>query len=297
MCCDLCGADDAEPLLALRDRMFETATTCFQIVRCRACGLIYLNPRPALHTIDRYYQETYAPFARSGIAGRVKRWTTARAVDSLWPLLEPPARVIDVGCATGELLQAVRERGNPNVLGIEPNAHAANTAHERWGIEVVSCTLEQANLPAGSADTVLMAHTIEHLPSPTTTLREIHRVLKPGGHLVLWLPNAGSLAADTLGQWWIGWDAPRHFYDFTPATLGGLLQKTGFTTTSIDHEMIGLEWSWALRLLARERLRNHLLDRVLAALHPILTAALTPVAASAAAAHRAGRIRVVATQM
>ncbi len=141
-----------------------------------------------------------------------------------------------------------------------------------------------------------MAHTIEHLPSPSGTVAEIRRVLKLGGRLVLWLPNADSVAARILGEWWLGWDAPRHLYDFTPATLGSLLGETGFAINAIDHEMIGLEWSWALRLWVHERAKKPNLDGVLAALHPALTAACTPVAASAALAHRAGRIRVIATK-
>jgi len=126
--CDLGGADDAEPLLTLRDRMFRTTEEAFRLVRCRHCGLCYLNPRPIAETFDRYYPATYDPFARRGLSARVKARQYRRPVDELWPLLAPPARGLDLGCATGELLQAVRERGNPNVLGIEPSAHAAAIA-------------------------------------------------------------------------------------------------------------------------------------------------------------------------
>lgn len=292
--CDLCGADDPEPLLMLRDRMFRTTEEAFRLVRCRCCGLRYLNPRPAAEALDRYYPATYDPFARRGLSARVKARQERKAVDELWPLLEPPARVLDLGCATGDLLQAVRERGNPNVIGIEPSARAAAIARDRYGLDVHAGQLADALIPDASLDAVMMSHVIEHLPSPTRTLTEIARVLRPGGAVVLWLPNADSLAARFWGDAWMGYDAPRHLYTFTPATLTKLLQQTGFVVREIQHEWIGLEWSWGLRLHARERSSSEAAERLLARLHPALTAAFTPLSAAAALARKAGRIRVIA---
>jgi 2-polyprenyl-3-methyl-5-hydroxy-6-metoxy-1,4-benzoquinol methylase len=297
VCCDLCGADAPEPLRELRDLMFETTSQSFQLVRCRRCGLQYLNPRPPVGQLDRYYRDDYAPFARHGLAARVKSLTFRREVAALWPLLAPPRRVVDLGCATGELLQSVREHGNENVLGIEPSATAADSARQRWGLDVITGTLESAQLPTASVNTALLAHTIEHLPSPSQTLTELQRVVKGGCSVVFWLPNADSWAAHLLGAYWIGYDAPRHLYDFTPATLARMLRECGFAMQSIHHEWIGLEWSWALRLRLRQQLPDSRVNGVLAALHPALTAAFTPVAALAALARRGGRIRVVATRL
>ncbi len=246
--------------------------------------------------MDRYYAADYAPFSRSGIAGRIKRWTVAREVDQLWEILKPPARVVDVGSATGDLLSAIRARGNPQVLGIEPSEHAARLARERAGIETITGTLEDAELPSSSVDVMLMSHTIEHLPSPTRTLAEIGRVLTADGILILWLPNAASLAAHRLGKWWIGYDAPRHFHDFTLESLTWLLAGRGFEIRSVHHEWIGLEWSWALRLMVHERWHSRTVDAALARLHPLLTLAFTPVSTVASLLHRAGRIRVVAAR-
>ncbi|HEX7103341.1 MAG TPA: class I SAM-dependent methyltransferase [Nitrolancea sp.] len=295
--CDLCGADDAEQLRQLRDRMFETTRQPFQLVRCRRCGLLYVNPRPPISELGRFYRDDYAPFARHGLAARVKSYTFIRDVAALWPLLAPPRRVIDLGCATGELLHSIREHGNDNLLGIEPSAAAAQSARTRWGLEVITGTLEAARLPAASVDTALLAHTAEHLPSPSRTFAELHRVIRPGGAVVLWLPNAESWAARLLGDWWIGYDVPRHLYDFTPATLAFMLRQSGFAVQSLQHEWIGLEWSWALRLWLRNQRPDSRLNTLLASLHPIMTAAFTPPAALAALMHHGGRIRVVARRL
>ena len=294
--CDLCGADDAVVKLSLTDLLARTTDMSFALVQCRHCGLLYIDPRPAPSEMGRFYPESYAPFARRGLAAHVRAWTYHRDVAALGPLLKPPARVLDLGCGTGELLQTVRVVGNPNVVGIEPSATAARAARERFGLPVIEGTLEDAQLPASSIDIALLSHVIEHLPSPSATLDELARVLTPTGKLVLWLPNADSFAARLLGPYWMGYDPPRHLYTFSVQTLGDLLTRHGFVIRQVQHEWLGLEWSWGLRLWARAHGAGCRTERALALLHPALTAAGTPVAGAAAAAGHSGRVRVVAAR-
>jgi len=292
--CDLCGADDPEPYLPLVDRMLLGRSERYRLVRCRRCGLLYLDPRPTPDALVAAYPDDYAPFTRHGIAARAKSAQTRRTVDALWPYLQPPARVLDLGCATGDLLDAVRAHGNLNVLGIEPSERAAAIARSVRQLDVHVGDLESAALPTASVDVALLSHVLEHLASPSATLRELRRVLRPGGTLVLWLPNAASLAATVLRERWMGYDAPRHLYAFSIETLSSTLDRAGFAVTEVSHEWIGLEWSWGLRYLVRERSEYGWMDRGLARLHPFTTAAFTPLSALAAAVGRAGRIRVTA---
>lgn len=292
--CDVCGSTEFEGVRDLSDLMHGTTPRAFRLVRCRRCDLLFLNPRPRPEAISQLYPADYAPFARRGLAARVKAARMRREVRELWPLLTPPARVMDLGCATGDLLQAIRARGNPHVIGIEPSPAAAKIARGRWGLDVRVGDLTTACLEDASGDVALLAHVIEHLPSPAATLDELRRVLTPHGALVLWLPNADSLAARWLGSSWMGWDAPRHLYAFTPRTIAALLDRHGFVVRQVRHEWIGLEFSWGLRLLARQRWGRGGVDRALGRLHPALTAAFTPLALLAAFARLSGRIRVVA---
>ncbi|GBD17239.1 putative S-adenosylmethionine-dependent methyltransferase [bacterium HR26] len=292
--CDLCGADDAEPVLDLRDLIHRTTDLPFTLVRCRRCGLRYLNPRPLPAQLGRFYPADYAPHRRAGLSAAARRWLLRRELRTLWPLLAPPRRVLELGCGSGDLLQLVRELGNPNVLGIEPSA-AADQARQRWGLDVIRGTLEEARLPAGSFDAALAQHVLEHLPSPSATLAELARVLRPGGALVLWLPNAGSWTARAWGAAWMGYDAPRHLYTFERTTLRALLERHGFSVAEVRHEWVGIEWSWGLRLALRRRgHEGDALDRLLARLHLPLAVAATPVSLAAALAGRSGRVRVVA---
>lgn len=292
--CDLCGRDDAEPFIVLPDRLMRTTGHCFQLVHCRNCGLLYLNPRPTVESLSRYYPDEYAPFSRPRLSSWMRRRSDRRDIRTLWPLLAPPRRVLDVGSATGELLHVIRASGNPRLLGVEPSPFAASIARDRRGLDVRTGTLESNCLADESFDTALLSHVLEHLPSPSGTLAELRRVLKPHGALILWLPNADSLAARAQRSYWMGFDAPRHLYDFAPSTLCRLLEEQGFAVRSIEHEWIGLEWSWALRLWVSDRLERAAVNRLLAQIHPALTAFLTPISFGAALVGRAGRLRVVA---
>jgi len=289
--CPLCGGGSAAPVIDLQDRVARTTDATFHLVRCTDCTLLRLHPPPDAATLAAAYASDYAPHTRPGLSGRAKGWLERRAVRRLWPLLRPPRCVLDVGCATGDLLAAIRAQGNPAVTGVEPGEQAARVARER-DLDVRTGFLEDAEFPDAAFDTLIASHTLEHVPDPLALLREARRILGARGVLLLWLPNADSVEARLLGRYWIGYDAPRHLTTFTPTTLRHVLEASGFELWSIKHEAIGLEWAWALRLWLRERWPH--CDVVLRRLHPLLIVLATPLAAVGALLGRSGRIRVIA---
>jgi SAM-dependent methyltransferase len=191
------------------------------------------------------------------------------------------------------LLAAVRAAGNPRVIGVEPDPGAAGAARAR-GLDVRLGDLETAGFADERFDTVVMSHALEHVRDPIATLREVARVVRPGGALLLWLPNAASLEARVLRTHWIGYDAPRHLTTFGIATLTHALSCAGFSIADVRHEAIGLEWAWAIRLWACAQWPRA--DRTLALLHPLVTVACTPLAVISAVSRRSGRVRVIAVR-
>jgi SAM-dependent methyltransferase len=137
-------------------------------------------------------------------------------------------RLLDVGCATGTFLRAVREAGGWETHGVEMSSAAVQIARERYGLDVSAGTLEAAAFPNEMFDAVTLWDVLEHLPDPAASLTEIWRILKAAGVLILRVPNGASWDAQWFGPYWAGLEPPRHTYVFTPQTLELLLVKSGF---------------------------------------------------------------------
>jgi 2-polyprenyl-3-methyl-5-hydroxy-6-metoxy-1,4-benzoquinol methylase len=138
----------------------------------------------------------------------------------------PKGRVLDVGCATGALLQRLREQGW-TVTGIELCGPSAKYARDVRGLNVLNSTLEDAHFPDLSFDVVLASHLIEHLNDPRSFVQESHRILRDGGYLFVTTPNSDGFQARLFGSRWRSaiFD---HLYLFSKKTLGRLLREQGF---------------------------------------------------------------------
>lgn len=248
--CDLCGADDAEFWLTGGRDLSNGCPGTFSVVRCRACELRYVNPRPDAPTIGRFYSEEYMPhnpgvFPSSG--GRVKaalraasklpyrlRFGTPPAVE------EPPApgaKLLDLGCGAGGYLEMAQDAGW-DVYGVEPDPAAAAMARKVVGdpSRITIGTAEEVRLERECYDCITMWHVLEHVHGPMRVLQSAYAALLPGGVLRMGMPNVGSVEARLLGRRWQPLELPRHLYHFTPETLSRYLQRAGFVGIRIAPE-------------------------------------------------------------
>ena len=233
--CNLCGSNQAALYYEGRDRQLG-GTEQFRLVRCRQCGLIYLNPRPSRDEIGRYYPDDYEPFTRFSHSrgGPLARWSYTRYLDKRCKAVmrwKSSGRLLDLGCATGEFLARMMEYGW-QVQGVELSPTAAETARREYGLDILTGDLAQAQFPDRHFDVVTLWDVLEHLYDPLAELAEINRTLKDDGLLVIELPNTRSFDAALFGPYWIGLDMPRHLYVFPPAPLEALLTQSGFEIIS-----------------------------------------------------------------
>lgn len=237
--CPLCGSSERVEVLVGPD-YFMHLPGIFHLVRCQRCALLYQSPRPSLAEIGRYYPDTYGSYtsaqtglrARRGLIGRVIRRgleRRCRLLDQIVPEVDGRhRRLLDVGCASGLFLEAMLKY-RWQVEGVELNATAAQATSARLNIPVYAGPLEQARYADASFDAVTLWDVLEHLHDPLASLRELRRILRPGGAIFLRVPNAASYVARWWGRYWSGYDLPRHMTLFTPSTLTQMLAEAGFS--------------------------------------------------------------------
>ena len=271
--CRLCGANDTKLVYVEQDRLMKVPGT-FHLVQCQQCGLLYLNPRPTMDEIGCYYPEQYGPYnvARENQQSPITRldhsygyWKRARLVHASHPQGGP---LLDVGCATGDFLHMMRRMGPWKVQGVEVSTGAAQQARECYGLNVCAGELADAAYPDSHFDVITIWDVMEHVHDPARTLQEMHRILKPGGLAIIRVPNIATWDARLFGPYWVGLDAPRHLYIFSPTTLEAFLQKTGFRVQKMRPLMLGYSpFALSVEFWLDEKMHDGAFKRALLALN------------------------------
>lgn len=237
--CNYCGRDDFEQVIASRD-LYLNRSAVYHLVRCRHCGLIYQNPQlEADELLPHYPPSEYALYSRaieeesSALHRADRQRGMMRRYHHLMKYVDEPGRMLDIGCATGAFIAAMRDQ-QWQVVGVELNPQAAEYARRTLHLDVRTGVLEDARFSDDEFDVVTMWDVFEHVLNPRETLREIARILKPGGWLVTAVPNPASLEARLFGRYWAGWDQPRHLHLYAPDVLRRYLQDAGFEQIKID---------------------------------------------------------------
>ena len=237
--CDICGSDNNALLLQARDYRYGYSEL-FCVVTCKNCGLIYLTPRPTAESILKQYKESYTPSKKKATSNRSR----AMLKKILGPLgqklsgyygvseIEVNGKFLDIGCACGDTLEIARDMG-ADVYGIELNPNSVEMCKAK-GLNVYRGTLEDAPYPDSYFDVIWMSQVVEHFASPAYSLKTVNKLLKPGGRVYIFCPNAGSYLSGLFGKYWHGWHIPFHYYTFTPATIKRLATECGFVTEELN---------------------------------------------------------------
>ncbi len=252
--CNLCGADDyavvyppryeeAKPdEIANTFRSSGDEVLLDQLVRCKSCGLLYLNPRLRADVVIGGYSDGTDELFVSQAAGRER--TFAKSLKLIERLRPGRGRLLDVGTAGGSFL-AVAQRAGWQVAGCEPNRWMSEWAKQHYGLDVVPGTIHDMHLADQSFDVVSLWDVLEHTPDPKTTLAECARVLKPGGLLVVNYPDIDSLIGRLMGRRWV-FLLSVHLYYFTPPTLKRMLAEMGLNVLSTRPHWQSLELGYVL---------------------------------------------------
>lgn len=271
--CPACGAPTAGWMSAPAS---EADLPDVALARCDACGTgVTLDPVPA----DRDVHETgdYATAAPRGaglaapllaLFDRQRLGFVRWAVPAAGPgAVHVDPLLVDAGAGRGRFVAHARASGYRTATGVEPTARGVDVARARHGVRLERATIDDAVVGAGGdVDAVTLWHVLEHVDDPGATLDVLRGWLRPGGALVVGVPNLDSWQARLGGDRWYHLDLPRHRTHFTARGLVRLLGAHGFEVVRTvhllaEHNPFGMWQSLVSRGTRRPSYLFHLLKR------------------------------------
>ena len=234
-CCHVCGGNEFKRLYSVVDTN-QGVPGKWDILQCQACGLGILDPMPSPEDISSYYQDNFyskeeqcrfnplVEALRLGF-GSLRTW-------GLRSLVRTPGRVLDYGSGAGHFVTAMKRLGW-DVASVDI---ANQDDIPTLGRDTVVMEGEKPHIdyPDNYFDVVSLWYVIEHVISPRETLKEVRRVLKPGGTLLLAQQDFASIQAKVFGPNWLILDPPRHLYQFDKVNLTRLCNEIGFSLKKVE---------------------------------------------------------------
>jgi SAM-dependent methyltransferase len=229
--CPLCGSEELAVHLRTSD-LFHHKPGEFTLERCGGCGHIFQNPRLSIEGLNFYYQDFYdgaweGPLELIFAAGA----DSYRARAEMLRGHATPRRWLDVGTGHGHFCLLARQIWPQTSFdGLDMGSSVDLAARKGW-IDVAyrSAFPDLAPKLEGSYDVVSMHHYLEHTREPLEELAAASLALKPGGHLLIELPDPESPLGSLLGRRWVAWFQPQHLNFLSIGNLKRTLEKLGFT--------------------------------------------------------------------
>ena len=249
--CNLCGKSDTETFAKVSYEDYlkrrpeirnddypilqnkKLAEHKFNLVRCRGCGLIYVNPRLSEKYLAQLFGEEYFSFyTDTQYDAHMKRQLTFKTEITELEKLSTGRKVLDVGCGGGFFLHSLN--GLWEKWGTEINPAAVRFGKKEFGLNIIPGTLQEATFPAETFDVVKLQAVIEHLYDPKSELGEIHRILRRGGILAIQTPNIASICARLYHEKFRMVCPVQHLYYFSTKSLSQMLVQMGYKIKSVS---------------------------------------------------------------
>ena len=198
--------------------------------RCQSCSLVFTYPQPLKKAVTSHNTEVFN--SEKELLGRTSIFEKeyARAQKHVREVMrfKPGGKLLDIGCSYGILVKAAKDLGF-DARGVEPTKRAASYAAKRLHLSVIHGTVETASFAKNSFDVITLYDVLEHIPDFKKFLKEIRRILKSDGILVIQSPNVDSFAFRLLKTRWNWLLVPQHLWHFSGRSLTHVLADAGFS--------------------------------------------------------------------
>jgi len=208
---------------------YSVSKEIFDLYHDEHLDMLITFPQPSLDNLGKYYESAdYISHTDSKRSFFEKAYHAVKSIAlknklNLINSQQPQkGRILDIGAGTGDFLSVAKQNGWQTV-GVEPSDKAKAIAIQK-GVSFVENTSE---LESNSFDVISMWHVLEHVPNLDTQIKELKRILKPNGTLIVAVPNFKSFDAKHYGKFWAAYDVPIHFWHFSKTAIKLLFEKEG----------------------------------------------------------------------
>ena len=221
------------PFLTVKD--YSVSQEIFDLYHDEKLDMLITSPQPSLENLGKYYESvdyiSHTDSKRSLFEKAyhiVKSIALKNKLNLINSLQSNKGRILDIGAGTGDFLSVAKENGW-HTIGVEPSEKAKAIAKKK-GVSFVGETSELEN---HSFDVISMWHVLEHVPNLNNQIKELKRLLKPNGTLIIAVPNFKSYDAKYYKEFWAAYDVPRHLWHFSKTAIEKLFDKQNMNLEDI----------------------------------------------------------------
>ena len=206
----------------------------FDILRCRSCATEFMDPQPGFEEIkslynSEYYKSWNTTSGETSAVGEMKKATFSHCISDLKKYVAS-GRILDVGTASGFFLEVARDAGF-EPYGVEISEYSGRIAAGKFGADHIHIgTLETAPFAPGMFDAIAMSDVLEHVLDPIRILKLAHKLLRPGGVVLITTPNTHSISRQVMGKSWVHYHLEHLFYP-NPRSIKIMASKADFRVT------------------------------------------------------------------
>ncbi|WP_394758898.1 class I SAM-dependent methyltransferase [Flavobacterium sp.] len=199
----------------------------FELLLDEELQLLKTHPQPSLDILPKYYESedyiSHTDGKRSlfeKLYQIIKSYSLNKKASLINSLHSQKGNLLDIGAGTGDFL-AIAKKAGWQTTGIEPNEKAKAIAISKG----VSFAENLESIESHSFDVITMWHVLEHVPDLENQIKELKRLLKPNGTIIIAVPNYKSFDAKYYGEFWAAYDVPRHLWHFSKISIEKLFAK------------------------------------------------------------------------
>jgi SAM-dependent methyltransferase len=249
--CSNCGSDQAETIETCKDFNYKSCDNFFEFVSCNRCHQIYLKNRPLVKYLPLIYPEQkYVAYSNrdQGFLSKIKEIFIKKKIAPLLENCSSNALIMEVGCASGELMKLIKRFGNQSwsLFAIDISDKYFKDL-ESLGVKTIKSRFEDLNDFDCRFSALIMNQVIEHLESPKDVIKKSYELLMSNGILILETPSIEGIDKKIFKDKWEGWHAPRHWHMFDEQRLKDILRDNGFTPIKVEYIFSPYIWIYSIR--------------------------------------------------